>query len=63
MNARPLKHSYMKTTHMEVILGTSIKSKLAKKDSNSICPRKIFDYINRRVVDDSRKDVEWVKAV
>ena len=61
--SRNKRRTNMKTTHMEVILGTSIKGKLAKKDSNSICPGKIFDYITRRVVDDSRKEVEWVKAV
>jgi hypothetical protein len=31
MKAWPLGHSYIKTTHMDVILGTSIKGKLAKK--------------------------------
>jgi hypothetical protein len=58
IKAWPLGHSYMKTTHMEVILGTSIKDKL--KDNDCICPGKVFDYVKRRIVNDTRKDVAWV---
>ena len=59
MKAWPSGHSYMKTTHMAVILGTSIKGKL--KDTNCIYLGKIFDYVNGRIVKDTHKDVKWAK--
>jgi protoheme ferro-lyase len=58
INTRLLKHFYTKTIYIEVILDTSIKDKLAKKDNNSICLEKIFDYIKQKVVNDSKKEVE-----
>jgi hypothetical protein len=56
----PSDYSYMKTTHMAVILGTSIKGKL--KDTNCIYFGKIFDYINQRIITDTHKDVKWAKG-
>jgi hypothetical protein len=59
MKAWPSGHSCMKTTHMAVILGTSIKGQL--KDTNCIYFGKIFDYVKRRIVTDTHKDVKWAK--